>query len=241
MSLPRQTFPTLQKIPPDATLPTPDTLRVLYADPSLVAISKPSGLLSVPGRGDDKQDCAHRRIRTYYPDALIVHRLDMGTSGVLLFALGTEALRRLSWLFESRQVHKQYVAIVRGERLSGHGQIDLPLITDWENRPRQIVDHTRGKPALTRYTVTAFDPKTRLSRLDLQPLTGRTHQLRVHLAATGTPIVGDPLYGTDEERLAGLTTAPPPDRQRLLLHATQLAIVHPFSGLPLIIDDPVPF
>lgn len=214
--------------------------HVLFHDEALIAVSKPSGMLSVPGRGEAKQDCVHARVKAICPDALIVHRLDMGTSGVLIFARGIESLRRLSRLFETRQVHKRYTAVVRGQLPAARGEINLPLITDWENRPRQMVDFVRGKPSLTRYTVVGFDSASQRSRVDLKPVTGRTHQLRVHLAACGTPIVGDPLYGTEEERLAGLHS-PPSDLPRLLLHAGQLAINHPFSGTPLLIDDPAPF
>jgi len=222
--------------------PGTSALQVLFLDDALIAVSKPSGLLSVPGRGEDKQDCVHARVKVICPDALIVHRLDMGTSGVLIFARGIEALRRLGRQFETRQVHKRYVAIVRGSLPESSGEISLPLITDWENRPRQRVDHEFGKSASTRYSVLSYDEALDRSRVSLKPLTGRTHQLRVHLAATGTPIVGDPLYGTEEERLAGLTGNPPPAHlSRLQLHAEQLAITHPFTGTPLLIDDPAPF
>ena len=216
--------------------------RFLYVDDKLIAVSKPSGLLSVPGRGEDKQDCVFRRVQAIYADALIVHRLDMGTSGILIFARGIEALRRLGQQFETRQVHKRYTAIVRGALPDNSGEINLPLITDWENRPRQKVDVQQGKPALTRYTVRWFDADNARSQVDLKPVTGRTHQLRVHLAACGTPIIGDTLYGTDAERLAGLQNAPTgPDAPRLMLHAEQLALHHPMSGLPLLLDDPAPF
>ena len=232
---------------PATAAPAAPPPRVLYADDALVAVSKPSGLLSVPGRGPEKQDCVHRRIQADYPDALIVHRLDLGTSGILLFARGVEVLRRLGRQFETRQVHKRYTAIVRGALPAQSGEIDLPLITDWENRPRQRVDFALGKPALTRYTVRWFDPKSGRSQVDLKPVTGRTHQLRVHLSALGTPIVGDPFYGTADERAAGLVAPYAPDAPetpgfpRLLLHAEQLAINHPTSGLPLLLDDPAPF
>lgn len=218
------------------------TPRVIYADDTLIAISKPSGLLSVPGRGPDKQDCAHRRVLADFSDALIVHRLDMGTSGILIFARGIDMLRVLGRQFETRQVHKRYTAIVRGSLPEKTGEIDLPLLTDWERRPRQKVDRESGKPALTRYTVRSVDAASGRSQVDLKPVTGRTHQLRVHLAALGTPIVGDPLYGTEEERLAGLHAAPDSACfPRLLLHAEQLAIHHPKTGVPLLIEDPAPF
>lgn len=220
-------------------LPSP---RLLYVDEALIAVSKPSGLLSVPGRGPAKADCVHRRVQADYADALIVHRLDLGTSGILIFARGIEMLRRLGRQFESRQVHKRYTAIVRGALPAESGEIDLPLCTDWERRPRQKVDFEHGKTALTRYTVRSYDPASGRSQVDLKPVTGRTHQLRVHLASCGTPIVGDPLYGTAEERRAGLEEAPDAANfPRLLLHAEQLAIHHPLSGVPLLIEDPAPF
>jgi tRNA pseudouridine32 synthase / 23S rRNA pseudouridine746 synthase len=199
-------------------------------------------VLYLDGRGEEKQDCVHARVKALCADALIVHRLDMGTSGVLIFARGIESLRRLGRQFETRQVHKRYVAIVRGRLPNPAGEISLPLITDWENRPRQRVDLALGKPATTRYCVLDYDQTLDRSRVSLKPVTGRTHQLRVHLAATGTPIVGDPLYGTSEERLAGLSSNPQPAYlPRLLLHAEQLAITHPFAGTPLLIDDLAPF
>lgn len=216
-------------------------VRVLYRDPHLLAVAKPSGLLSVPGRGPEKQDCVFARLKHADPGVLIVHRLDQGTSGVLIFARDAEALRRLSWLFESRQVGKQYVALIRGRPADDFGTIDLPLCTDWERRPRQIVDHVSGKPAVTRYSLVEHDATTNIGRVKLAPQTGRTHQLRVHLASLGTPIVGDPLYGTEEERLAGLHSPPPADAPRLMLHAEELSLVHPFTGTPLVFTDPVPF
>jgi len=204
----------------DHYLPPPDTgLNLLYADESLLLVDKPSGLLSVPGRGEGFGDCLIARAQRQYPEALIVHRLDMATSGILLLARGPLMQRTLSTLFASRAVHKTYTALVEGT-LTGDGRCTLPLICDWPNRPRQIVEHAIGKPSLTRYRVLARDPAANTTRVELEPVTGRTHQLRVHMATLGHPILGDDLYGGPATRLAG----------RLLLHAMELAFVHPSTG-----------
>jgi tRNA pseudouridine32 synthase/23S rRNA pseudouridine746 synthase len=190
-------------------------IEVMLADAAMVAVNKPAGMLSVPGRGDDKQDCASARVQRLYPDALVVHRLDMATSGILLLARGTEAQRRLGIAFARREVHKRYVAVVHGRMAHDEGEIDLPLIADWPQRPRQKVDAVLGKPSLTRYRVLAYDDASDTSRVSLEPVTGRSHQLRVHLLAMGHAIVGDALYG--EAPAAG----------RLMLHACELILPHP--------------
>jgi tRNA pseudouridine32 synthase/23S rRNA pseudouridine746 synthase len=216
----------------------PDGISVLHADAALLVLDKPAGLLSVPGRGADKQDCAIARAQAHYPDALIVHRLDMATSGLLLLARGATMQRTLSMAFEARQVHKRYVAVVAGElALPGNdawGEIDLPLMTDWPNRPRQMVD-AKGKPSRTRWRVLAHDtgPDGQArTRLELEPVTGRSHQLRVHLQAIGHPILGDALYAD----AAAHAAAP-----RLLLHASELAFTHPLTGTALRLHSPAPF
>lgn len=199
----------------------------IHVDPALIVVNKPSGLLSVPGRGAEKQDCLITRVQSAYPDALIVHRLDFDTSGLIVLARGKAMHRRLSMLFQSREVDKRYVAIVAGELASSAGEIDLPLIVDWPNRPLHKVDFATGKPSLTFYRVLGYDAGRRASRVELIPATGRTHQLRVHLQALGHPILGDTLY------------ADPATRQmsdRLLLHAEHLALAHPQSGAPLTFD-----
>lgn len=200
-------------------MPVPD-LELIYCDASLLVANKPAGLLAVPGRGADKQDCLSARIQQEFPDALVVHRLDMATSGLLVFARGEEMQRRLSQMFRERGVHKRYVAVVAGQVEPEAGEIDLPLIADWPNRPRQKVDHVSGKPSLTRYRLLSHDAAAGTSRMELEPVTGRTHQLRVHLAASGHPILGDALYGG---HAAG----------RLLLHAQSLSFAHPLDGKPL--------
>ena len=273
-------------------------IDVVYEDNALLVLNKPSGLLSVPGKGDDKQDCASARVQARYPDALVVHRLDMATSGLMMMARGAAAQRTLSEAFASRNVHKRYVAVVAGiiampnsllnfplqssvqpslqPSPDGWAVIDLPIALDWPNRPRRIIDSARGKPSVTRWRVVPdtvptfqanpsaqatraarnvqavyatpatpalndplppsntpqFDRSTSFTRLELSPVTGRSHQLRVHLAALGHPILGDALYA-------------PPNVQarasRLLLHATGLTLAHPVTGQPLQFDSPAPF
>jgi tRNA pseudouridine32 synthase / 23S rRNA pseudouridine746 synthase len=217
--------------PPRSDAP-PLALPVLFADDWLVVVDKPAGLLSVPGRGADKADCAVSRVQTRYPDALTVHRLDMGTSGLLVLARGEQAQRALSHAFEARQVHKHYVALVAGQVDGEAGQIDLPLMADWPNRPRQKVDAAQGKPSLTHWQVLARDPLANSTRLLLTPVTGRTHQLRVHLRAIGHPILGDALYAPPQVLAAAA---------RLMLHASALALVHPHTGEALQLQAPPPF
>jgi tRNA pseudouridine32 synthase / 23S rRNA pseudouridine746 synthase len=192
----------------------PQSIAIVYADLHLVVVNKPAGLLAVPGRGADKADCVSLRVQQIYPNALIVHRLDQATSGLMLLARGPAMQRALSLLFEKRQVHKEYVAVVHGLVTQDAGSIDLPLMADWPARPRQKVDLLHGKTALTHYRVLARDLQTQTTRLALEPITGRTHQLRVHLSAMGHRIVGDGLYGSAE------------GGQRLHLHAQRLGLTH---------------
>lgn len=197
---------------------------LIYADSSLIIANKPSGLLSVPGRGEEKQDCLIKRVQTRHPDALIVHRLDFNTSGLLVLALGKDMHRRLSILFQDRQVDKRYVAVVEGKLEQESGEIDLPLIVDWPNRPLHKVDFESGKPSQTRYRVLRYDSDKDCTRVELTPLTGRTHQLRVHMKAIGHVILGDPLYAEPVVQAKA---------DRLLLHAEFLAFQHPATGKAL--------
>ncbi|MBX3618774.1 MAG: RNA pseudouridine synthase [Rhizobacter sp.] len=206
------------------------TLHPLHLDDALIVVDKPAGLPSVPGRSPQLHDCMASRVQQLAPDALVVHRLDMATSGLLVFARGKVVQRQLSIAFAERQVAKRYVAIVAGELLHDAGEIDLPLIADWPRRPLQKVDLTTGKPSLTRYRV--VERAGGLTRVELEPLTGRSHQLRVHLLALGHPIVGDTLYAPP-----GVAAAAP----RLLLHASALTLPHPAGGEPLHVHSPVPF
>ena len=211
-------------------LPPKAALAIVHADDSLVAIDKPAGLLSVPGRGEDKADCAVLRVQAVFPDALTVHRLDMATSGLLLFARGKDMQRALSGLFERGEMSKRYIADVWGAPEPAAGEINLPLITDWPRRPLQKVDTDIGKPSRTRYeTLKSWHGA---SRLALTPLTGRSHQLRVHLATIGHPILGDEFYAEGDARAA---------RPRLALHAERLAFCNPATGAPITLEAPCPF
>jgi len=201
-------------------------IDLVHADDSLLVLNKPAGLLAVPGRGEDKQDCLSRRVQRHYPDALVVHRLDMATSGLMLMARGRAMQSALSRSFENRQILKRYVAVVEGrllpaQSLDGWGLVDLPIAVDWPRRPLRIIDATLGKPSQTRWQVIAFNEAANSTRVTLEPLTGRSHQLRVHLQALGHPILGDMLYAT---------AAAQAKAARLLLHASVLRFTHPARG-----------
>lgn len=199
--------------PPDAPL------DILHEDHEILAVNKPAGLLSVPGKGPELADCLISRLEAVYPQVLLVHRLDRDTSGVMIFALTPHAQRHLGLQFEKRQTKKRYVARVAGRLEPKTGTVDLPLIVDWPNRPLQKVDHDTGKPAVTDWRVLKANDDE--SKVQLFPQTGRSHQLRVHMLALGHPILGDPLYAPD--------TA---DRYpRMMLHAEELRIRHPDGGI----------
>ena len=209
--------------------------RLIHLDEDLLVLEKPAGMLAVPGRGPDKQDCASRWAQSQVPGALVVHRLDMATSGLMLMARHALSQRLLSQAFERRTIAKQYTAMVRGLlKDAGHWQtIDLPLAADWPRRPLQKVDAQHGRPSLTRWRVLAQEEDR--TRVLLEPVTGRSHQLRVHLQAIGHPIMGDVLYGH------GVQAQGPAPAPRLLLHASSLSLSHPRSGQTLHFDSPVPF
>jgi tRNA pseudouridine32 synthase/23S rRNA pseudouridine746 synthase len=214
-----------------AYLPPAEALLIVHVDEALVVVDKPSGLLSVPGRGEDKQDCVITRLQRDFPEAMIAHRLDMSTSGLLVVARGEDMQKAMYKLFRDRAVEKRYLATVAGVVEADAGEIDLPLICDWPNRPRQMVSHELGKPSLTRFRVIERCPAEQLTRIELEPVTGRSHQLRVHLAALGHPILGDELYAGDAAERA----------PRLLLHAAEIAFVHPQTGKPVNFVSPAPF
>ncbi|MEO8389401.1 MAG: pseudouridine synthase [Polaromonas sp.] len=203
--------------------------EAVYVDEHLLVLNKPAGLLSVPGRGADKQDCLSARVHAAYADACVVHRLDMATSGLMLMARGADMQRVLSRAFENRDIGKRYVAVVAGcmpapQSPDGWGLIDLPIVVDWPRRPLRIIDAERGKPSRTRWQVLAFDAHANTTRVELEPVTGRSHQLRVHLQALGHPILGDALYAP-----AAVQAMAP----RLLLHASSLQFMHPVSSLAM--------
>ena len=210
---------------------------LVHVDASLLVLDKPAGLLSVPGRGEDKQDCLSTRVQACYPDALVVHRLDMATSGLMLMARSVGIQRTLGALFERREVDKRYIAVVDGlpppaQSPDGWSLIDLPIIVDWPRRPLRIIDAELGKASQTRWRVLSHDSAAQTTRLELKPLTGRSHQLRVHLQALGHPILGDRLYAP--EAVCAMA-------ERLLLHACALAFTHPVSGEATRFESSAPF
>ena len=214
--------------PPSAYARGMPALEPIHVDAALLVLDKPAGLLAVPGRRE--ADCLSARAQRQWPDALVVHRLDMATSGLMLLARGAEMQRRLSMAFAARAVDKRYEALVHGAIDGDAGEIALPIGADWPDRPRQRVDADRGRPALTRWRVIDRSHDGRTTRLELEPVTGRTHQLRVHLQAIGHPIVGDALYGPRDDAPA-----------RLHLHARSLALIHPLDGRRLEASSAAPF
>ena len=209
--------------------PPQDPLDILHHDHELLLVNKPSGLLSVPGKGAHLADCLIARVQDAFPEALLVHRLDMDTSGVMVFGLTPHAQRHLGLQFEKRQVKKTYVARVWGLIEDKTGEIDLPLIVDWPNRPLQMVDHDNGKPAQTDWRVMRRGEQE--TRVRLYPRTGRSHQLRVHMKEIGHPILGDPFYADGPAR----------DFPRMMLHAESLRLRHPDGGKGMNFSAKCPF
>jgi len=210
--------------------PVDPYLPVLHADEDLLVIDKPSGLLSVPGKAPEHADCVERRAREAFEDARIVHRLDMDTSGVMVLARNPAAHRHLGLQFERRKTAKTYVAEVWGHPAADEGEIELPLICDWPNRPKQMVSFEFGKPAKTRWQVVSR--KDRTTRMRLYPHTGRSHQLRVHMLALGHPIIGDRFYAEGAALCASA---------RLALHAESLEFHQPADGARIRFVSEVPF
>ena len=209
--------------------PPQDPLDILHDDHEVLLVNKPSGLLSVPGKGEHLADCLIARVQAVFPQALLVHRLDRDTSGVMIFALTFHAQRHLGLQFEKRQTKKTYVARVWGEMAEKTGTVDLPLIVDWPNRPKQMVDHENGKQAQTDWRVMRKGGGE--TRVRLMPKTGRSHQLRVHMLALGHPILGDPFYAEGAAR----------EYPRLMLHSETLQFRHPDGGQGTRITAKAPF
>jgi tRNA pseudouridine32 synthase/23S rRNA pseudouridine746 synthase len=210
-------------------------LNFLYRDDFMVVALKPSGLLSVPGRIEAHKDALITRVNKVLPTATVVHRLDMATSGIMVMALTKFSHRAISKQFELRETKKRYFAKVYGHVEADNGEIDLPLIVDYPNRPKQMVDHERGKPSVTHFDVItrAYDSENRpYTLVALRPITGRSHQLRVHMLSLGHPILGDRLYAHD----TALAMAP-----RLQLHAESLSLKHPKSNNWLNFQSTIPF
>ena len=208
----------------------PDTpLQVIHEDHQILLVDKPAGLLSVPGKGEHLADCLLTRVQAAFPTALLVHRLDRDTSGLMVFALTPHAQRHLGLQFEHRRTKKTYVARVWGHLEPRTGTVDLPLIVDWPNRPKQMVDQENGRPAQTDWRVQRYGENE--TRVRLMPHTGRSHQLRVHMLSLGHPILGDPFYAEGPAR----------DFPRLMLHSEELRLLHPDGGKGMTFKAPVPF
>jgi len=213
----------------DLYAPPDEPLRIIHHDAHLVLVDKPSGLLTVPGKGAHLVDCLIARVQVAFPEALLVHRLDRDTSGLVVFALTRAAQRDLNLQFEERRTKKTYVARVWGRVAEKEGRVDLPMKVDWPNRPLQHVNHETGRPAVTDWRVVRQgDGETRIR---LMPLTGRSHQLRVHMQAIGHPILGDPFYATGAAR----------DFPRLMLHSESLRLRDPGTGKGISFSAPCPF
>lgn len=210
--------------------PTVPYLDIIYQDQHLVVFNKPSGLLTVPGKAIEHKDSLEYRARLVWPDIRLVHRLDMSTSGIVIMALTPDCQRQLNWQFQLRETKKHYIANVWGHLTANKGSIDLPLICDWPNRPKQKVCYQHGKPSLTHYQVLSQDSTS--SRLLLTPITGRSHQLRVHLQWLGHPILGDKFYA-HPSAFSAVT--------RLQLHAESLTIIHPDSKKEMLFVSQSPF
>lgn len=204
--------------------------KILYHDDHIVIVDKPAELLSVPGRGEEKQDCVWRRVQQTFPTARIVHRLDFSTSGLMVLALTADSHRTLNRAFQERLTEKYYEAVIFGHPETDQGEVTEPLRCDWENRPLQIIDYEHGKNAHTLWHILNTEPQG--CRVELKPITGRSHQLRVHMQFLGCPIMGDRFYATPD----ALAASP-----RLLLHAKFLAFPHPASGEMVQFESPVPF
>ena len=212
-------------------MPPQEPLTIVYEDQDLVVIEKPAGLLSVPGRLPEHHDSAYFRVLDKYPHAKITHRLDMATSGILMFAKHRDAEVAVSKMFQARTVKKNYIALVQGN-LEGEGSVEVPLITDWENRPKQMVHYELGKSAKTLFEALMYDDVNDITRVLLTPITGRSHQLRVHMMHIGHPITGDKIYHPCPQQSP---------LNRMALHASYLAFTQPLSGEFIEIKGKVPF
>jgi tRNA pseudouridine32 synthase / 23S rRNA pseudouridine746 synthase len=215
---------------PDFAYDPPDTpLQILHQDETIIVLDKPAGLLTVPGKLENRQDCLITRLQASCWNALTVHRLDCDTSGVIIFARTKQAQGFLGQEFEQRRAHKTYIARLKGHLHPDSGTVDLPLGSDWDFRPRQKVDPVKGRPALTDWQV--IDRTETETRVRLTPHTGRSHQLRVHMLALGHPILGDQIYAPETL----------PDHNRLMLHAETLSLHHPVTKERVTFTSPTPF
>jgi len=223
------------KLPPLHYNPPTDPLRILYQDDDVLVLSKPSGLLSVPGKAEDQRDCLETRAQDQIPNALLTHRLDLETSGIFMMAMNKVAQAHINLQFEKRRTKKQYVARVWGNVAEDIGHIDLPICVDWENRPRQMISYEHGRSAQTDWHVLdrgKLPCGNDVTRMLLKPITGRSHQLRIHMECIGHPILGEVFYAHDDAEFAA---------DRLQLHAQSLTIYHPKDDAEITFTDPAPF
>lgn len=207
-------------------------VKIIYQDEHLLVVNKPEFLLSVPGRAPENKDCVITRLQEQFPEAMIVHRLDLDTSGLLIVPIQRAAMSHLARQFQERKIYKRYQAVVWGKIRESAGSIELPIISDWVNRPKQRIDFLNGKHALTHYRILHIDHGTQQSRIELNPVTGRSHQLRIHCREIGHPIIGCDMYAHAEALAAS---------KRLLLHASDISFTHPESGEKINVHSPVPF
>lgn len=226
--------------PPEHNYPKPyyivplcdKEVDILYQDDYLLVVEKPEFLLTVPGRAPENKDCLITRIQKTHPSAVIIHRLDLDTSGILIVPIERETMSKLARQFQEREIEKSYQALVWGKVEAQYGSIDLPIKTDWPNRPKQKIDISDGKKALTDFENLGYDAKTNATRLALYPVTGRTHQLRIHCMSFNHPIMGCDMYAHEQ----AFNAAP-----RLLLHAESIAFTHPKTNKRLSFRSKVPF
>ncbi len=207
-------------------------IEILYQDPYLLVVNKPEFLLTVPGRAPENKDCVITRLQQGFPNAVIVHRLDLDTSGLLIVPVERQAMSHIARQFQERTIEKEYEALVWGKVANRHGSIDLPIKADWENRPKQCIHFEHGKPALTHYERLDYDHDKDRSRVALKPVTGRSHQLRIHCRELGHPILGCDMYAHEE----ALKASP-----RLLLHARYISFIHPISEKRMYVESSSPF
>ena len=216
-----------------AILPaTKEPYQIIYADDVLLVVSKPAQLLTVPGRHPQNQDCLISRVQREFPSAAVVHRLDYDTSGLVVLPMTKRVLSDISKQFQARTVHKHYIALVAGKLAKTQGIIELPIAADTDNRPLYKVCQQDGKPSVTRYTLLSYDSTTDQSRVKLEPVTGRSHQLRVHMLALGHPMLGDTLYAP-----AGAADK----SSRLMLHAEYIQFQHPLTKQLMELSAVAPF
>ena len=207
-------------------------VKILYQDEHLLVVNKPEFLLSVPGRAPENKDCVITRLQQHFPEAVIVHRLDLDTSGLLIVPIKRAAMSHIARQFQERKIFKRYQALLWGKLKQSYGTIELPIKADWPNRPKQQIDFLEGKHALTHYRVLHVNHEKNQTRIELNPISGRSHQLRIHCRELGHPVLGCDMYAHPEALAAS---------KRLLLHASDISFRHPETSEIISVHSPVPF